>query len=83
MARCATPDVGHYIVEHNDAAQDVKLAAVSEIVAQRLEEEIEARDDGDLGCLRVHTQLPHLDAVAPSCRMCRTGVSCSNWALNR
>jgi hypothetical protein len=48
-----------------------------------LEEEIEARDDCDLACVLVHTQLPHLRVVAPSYRICPTGVSCSIWALIR
>jgi hypothetical protein len=36
--------------ECNEAASEVELADISEVVAERLEEEIEAPDHCDLGC---------------------------------
>jgi hypothetical protein len=44
------PLYGSTVSLSNDAAEEVKLADVSEVVAERLEEEIEARDHCDLGC---------------------------------
>jgi hypothetical protein len=41
------------LVERNDAAEKVELADVSEVVAEPLEEEIEAQDHCDLGCVIV------------------------------
>jgi hypothetical protein len=38
------------LAERDDAAEDVELTDVSEVVAERLEAEIEARDHCDLGC---------------------------------
>jgi hypothetical protein len=38
------------LTECNDAAEEMELADVSEVVAERLEEEIEGPDHCDLGC---------------------------------